>query len=79
MSETRMWDVLSDDSMIIAAQSGTPVNVLYLAGIDTSRTIGQVEAATKGEAIMKAHSRWPRIPVKDLDVRPAAPGETGAA
>jgi hypothetical protein len=66
---TRTWIVTTATSFdAIAWQCGVPADVLRFSGVDPRTVVGEVEAATKGDAIMRARERFPRIPVADLGV-----------
>lgn len=70
------WSVSSKtDLQAIAWQSGVPVEQL-LMGVDPRTGYGEVEADTRGEAIVKAHQRFPYIKVEDLGVVPIHEGTT---
>jgi len=58
----------------IAAQSGVPEAALREAGVDPRMAVGSVEAATLGEAIMRAREQFPQVSVAYLNVRPMPPG-----
>lgn len=66
---SKLWKVYgAADYAALAAQSGVPYPVLR-GEITCDVEVGEVEAPTKGAAILAAHERFPYVPVADLDVR----------
>ena len=65
---SKLWRVYGrTDYAAVSAQSGVPVEAI-MCGLGPETHVGDVEAPTKGAAIMAAHEKFPRIRVADLNV-----------